>query len=114
MSAEFEKCHFMVHRLVWMFHNGETENEVDHIDRDPSNNRIENLRQVTRQQNNINTVRKDSSCRGICLHKRTQRWYAQIGVCGSRVYLGSFKTTEEAKECYDKTAKEWFGDFYPP
>lgn len=111
-SVEFENEHFMLHRLVWMFHNGLTENEIDHIDRNPNNNRIENLREVTRQQNNINSVRKDSICRGTCFHQRDNVWRAQISISGARLHLGSFKTQQEAKACYDKTAREWFGEYY--
>lgn len=43
--------HYFTHHLVWAFHNGRWPIEIDHIDRDKLNNRIENLRECTRKEN---------------------------------------------------------------
>lgn len=100
--------------LVWFYMTGEwPEHEVDHKDTDPSNNRWVNLRQATRSQNQHNrTVRGDSFTgrKGVRLqysqHGNKVGYYvAQIGINGKRVYVGSFKTIDEAVAAYEGAAK---------
>ena len=52
----YKKGGYMAHRIIWFLHTGEDplEQEIDHIDRNPSNNKINNLRLATRSQNCIN------------------------------------------------------------
>jgi hypothetical protein len=91
------------HRLIYMYHNGEiTDNlHIDHIDRDKSNNNIENLRLVTEQENQWNRGDK-----GYCFHKRDNKFMAYIKLNGKRIHLGYFDTAEEAKNAYLKAKKE--------
>ena len=67
---------YKAHRIVWAFHNNEMPNgEIDHINRNRSDNRIENLRVVDRQGNIDNTTRyanKDTGFYGIHLDKSTK------------------------------------------
>ena len=69
--------------------------EIDHIDRDPFNQRWYNLREVTRRQNMQNTRR----ARGGAF-KSGKRWYALIQVAGQSHNLGSFTTEREARAAY--------------
>lgn len=71
--------------------------EVDHIDRNPFNQRWYNLREVTRRQNMQNTRRNRG---GAYKHKIKDIWNATIFVNGKSVYLGSFKTEKEARAAY--------------
>lgn len=85
---------FLEHRIIWLMHNGTWPNYLDHIDRDKSNNRIENLRSVTPYENALN--RKDNlPNEGVCLH----RGKYQLIYRGK--YYGRFKTEEEAIQCKD-------------
>jgi len=88
---------YKTHRLIYMYHNGEiTDNlHIDHIDRDKSNNNIENLRLVTRQENQWNRGDK-----GYCFHKRDNKFQASIKLNGKRIHLGYFDTAEEARAAY--------------
>jgi hypothetical protein len=92
------------HRMIFLFHHGWLPAEIDHIDRNPSNNRIENLRSVTRAENQRNTgLRKDntSGVKGVCWYEPTKRWTAQIRINGVRKRLGYFKNLEEAAAVMD-------------
>ena len=90
------------HHLVWYFTTGEWPTQpIDHIDGNRSNNSITNLRLTTREQNLCN--RKPTKNR--ILPKGVNKGYknnysAVITISGKRIYLGYFKTVEEAAQAY--------------
>ncbi|MFA6043375.1 MAG: HNH endonuclease [Phycisphaerales bacterium] len=69
---------------------------VDHIDQNPLNNHVGNLRYVTRRVNAYNS----DKAKGYRLHKASGRWTAQIRRGGKDGHLGYFKTPEEARSAY--------------
>ena len=91
---------YKAHRLVWLWHHGTWPNpEADHINRIPSDNRIENLREATHQENSENRgIRNDntSSQTGVSWYKPTKKWVAHIGVGGKQIHLGYFDDFDEA------------------
>lgn len=95
-----DKHHYMAHRLAWLYMYGYfPENEIDHIDRNPSNNKINNLRESSRSCNCFNrNVRSDSSSRitGVLFRKDNGMWTANIMVLGKRKHIGQFKTKLDA------------------
>lgn len=101
--------HFGAHRLAYFLYTGEDPGDmfVDHIDHDPGNNRRDNLRLATLQQNTCHM----SGVRGVRWRARDSVWYAQISVGGKGIYLGSFKTKDEAAAAANRARKEWFGEF---
>lgn len=92
------------HRMVWaMVHNEWPSLEVDHIDGDPLNNRIENLRLADYAENSRNRAMPRSNTTGITgvvIHKKTGKWQAQSGIQrGNKikmVYLGLFDNLLDA------------------
>lgn len=92
------------HRLAWLYMHGEwPSSEIDHKDRVKTNNRIQNLRAVTRSENSQNkTLPKNntSKFRGVYWHKRDRRWVAKIAINGKRKHLGHFDTAESASAAY--------------
>lgn len=88
--------------------------EVDHIDGNPLNNRLDNLRVCSRSQNAMNTrTRTDntSGCRGVTLDKRANKWVAYITVDGKTTYLGNYTDKDEAIRVRLKAEQELFGEF---
>lgn len=87
---------YMVHRLIWLWHGNELIDglEIDHINRNRSDNRIENLRQVSKSINNAN---KKSVYVNYC--KNAWKAYTSRALTnGKQIHLGSYKTKEEAEE----------------
>lgn len=88
---------------------------VDHINGDRSDNRWENLRLATKQQNQCNIrAHKDSrtGMKGVWLNKRSGRWEATLQFNRKRYWLGLHDTQEQAAEAYMRAAKELQGEFY--
>lgn len=105
---------YKLHRLVFLMHHGYMPQYVDHIDRNKSNNRIENLREATNSQNRANSKLNCTSYtgfKGVHFHKPTGKWQAKIGVNRKRVHLGLYGTAEEAYVAYCDAAKHYFGDY---
>lgn len=105
------KVRYYAHRLAWMIHYGEDPGilQVDHINRDPSDNKIENLRLATNQENSFNSERRSSkqndAPRGIMKYL-DGRYESRIKYNGSVLYLGVFGTMEEAQSARRKKAEE--------
>lgn len=101
----------LAHRVAWAIHHGAWPvAEIDHKDGDKLNNRIDNLREATRSQNNINRPgRALSGYKGVA--RRGKRWKAVIQVNRHEVHLGTFDTPELAHAAYKGAIKIVHGDF---
>ena len=87
---------------------------VDHINNDTLDNRKNNLRVVTKQQNNQNASpqkRSSSSYKGVSWHKGKQKWQARITHKGQRIYLGNYDSEHDAARAYNQAAKRIFGEY---
>lgn len=88
--------------------------DVDHIDGNGLNNQKNNLRVCTRQQNQMNRKKstgKTSKYKGVYMKKRDGFFYATIKINKKPIWIGSYKTEQEAALAYDIKAKELFGDY---
>lgn len=110
---------YTAHQLIFLYHNGYIPNELDHINRNPSNNFIDNLREVTHQQNHMNR-KKDkhingkptsSKYKGVSWHKQTKKWRAYIMIDYKLKHLGCFISEIEAAEAYNISAIKHFGNY---
>lgn len=103
---------YLAHRLVWLLVNGEIPEglEIDHIDRNPANNKLDNLRLVNRAGNNRNRApySKHGTPKGV--HKHGAKYRARIRYRGATHMLGSFNSAAEAHEIYALAADLCYGE----
>jgi hypothetical protein len=106
---------YTAHRLAWLYTNGAwPKGEIDHVNGRRADNRIVNLRDVTRQQNNANQgkIKNNSSgIKGVSWDKTKNKWSAKIGVDGKTVNLGRFASVADAAAAYQRAAEEVYGEF---
>lgn len=101
------------HRVIFMMFHGYLPDIVDHIDGNPSNNRIENLREATSSQNLYNSKKhkgKDG-VKGVCWHKIKNKWIASCSVNGSLKHVGYFENKEDAEQAVKDFRVLHHGDF---
>lgn len=112
--VEIDKTAYKAHRLIWIWFFGEIITpDVDHKNRDRSDNRITNLRPATRSQNATNRKKKDSCTSkwvGVYWYERYGCWKAQINN-GRVKHLGFFDDETDAAKAYNEAARKAFGEF---
>lgn len=102
-----------MHRLIMNYPAGM---DIDHINHNKLDNRKSNLRVCTRSQNMMNLKMRSynkTGFRGVCKVKKnkTNSFYSQITVDGKSVYLGYFKTAEEAFKARKEAEKKYYGEY---
>jgi hypothetical protein len=113
LMHSFNGHNVVAHRLAWLIHYGNFPDcNLDHINGDPSDNRIANLRLANYQQNNANRRGWGKSLSGVKgVSMKNGRWFAQIMVNRKNMHLGYFDTIEAAASAYAAAANKYFGEF---
>ena len=104
---------FLCHRIAWKIETGaDPINEIDHEDLCRSNNRWNNLREATHGENNHNVRVRPHSTSGIkgVREIKNGKWTAQIRKDGIQYHLGTFRSSDEAKEAFQIGSKKLYGD----
>ena len=87
---------YLLHRIIWFYVYGEwPDNLIDHIDRNPSNNKISNLRIGDKRLNSLNSKlfsTNTSGHRGVSFDSKRKKWRAYY----NQLYLGFFDRKEDA------------------
>lgn len=100
MAGRINGKSLKAHRVVWALVHGEwPSGEIDHINGNPSDNRISNLRDVDRTENVRNSKRgknNTSGVNGVGFDKRRSQWIAHICHKAKRIHIGSFLTKDAA------------------
>ena len=116
VKITYNNKNYAAHRLAWFFIFGSFPNSyIDHIDNDPENNKLSNLRIATNAQNQQNAkTRKDSKSgyKGVFFSKRRNKWMARIRL--SRFVqkdIGLYDNPEAAHIAYCEAAKLYFGEY---
>lgn len=100
---------YLLHRIIFLMHHGFLPEFIDHIDGNPSNNRIENLRPATHSENNLNRgkhKRNTSGYKGVTWVATEGRYSARIAIGKKRFFLGYFDDAKEAHQAYCDFARE--------
>jgi len=108
IDIQVNKKLYKAHRLAWLYVHGEWPSDhMDHINHVRDDNRIVNLRIVTRCENHKNKSLYSSNTSGVAgvhMHKQTGKWQATIRVSGRSRYLGLFNDFDAA--CLSRKAAE--------
>lgn len=105
---------YAFHRLVFLYHKGYLPKIIDHIDNDRTNNRIENLREATQQQNCLNRVahkNNRSGYKNVHWHSAMKKWSVLINVDGKRKTIGYFDDVELAGLVAQEARAKFHGEF---
>jgi hypothetical protein len=102
-----------VHRFIYLMFYGYMPKIIDHIDRNPSNNKIENLREATQTQNLCNKIiqsNNKSGIKGVCWSEKRKQWLATCQINGK--YIRKYcKTVDEAQIAVRKLREQLHGQF---
>jgi hypothetical protein len=92
---------YFVHRIIYLLHHGYCPDFVDHIDNNPANNRIENLREADITTNHYNCKipsHNTTGAKGVYKLRNNYGYQGSINIAGKRKHLGTFPTFELADE----------------
>lgn len=107
----------LMHRMIMQIKGHEIKGlSIDHINHNPLDNRVDNLRVCTQSQNSANSRKsKDiatySQYKGVSFRKDNGRWIATIRVRRKQIHLGYFDSEAEAAAAYNQAALKYFGEF---
>jgi hypothetical protein len=114
IQVKLDGVFYLGHRLAWLLAHGQDpgEKQVDHINGQPTDNSIVNLRLATNQQNSFNQKprRSRSQRKGVWLQPNG-RWRACIQVGERRIHLGYHDTRDDAHCAYTQAANDHHGDY---
>lgn len=102
---------YSAHRLAWLYVHGVWPAKcVDHINRQPADNRIENLRCVDWRENaqNLSLAKNNSSgFRGVYFETKTKRWKVQLRANRKNYFLGRYENLADAANAYAQAATKY-------
>ena len=88
--------------------------EIDHINNNGLDNRVDNLRVVTKRENSRNQssrkVNANTTYAGVTWREHAHKWWARVRVDGKQVHLGYFNSAVDAAMAYDRANLYYFGD----
>lgn len=103
---------YYAHRLVWLAEHGVLPaGLIDHINRDRSDNRIQNLRVVSSKENMENTGMYSSNTsgyKGVQWDKRYNKWVAIVNHNGKQVFAGRYESVYDAHQAYERKVAQLF------
>ena len=114
ICTTIEKKRHYNHRLIFLYHHGYMPEFLDHIDGNPSNNNIENIRPATSSENSMNRkLRCDSGSgiKGVGWNKKSRKWRVNLNRNRITIYLGSYSSLFDAACVAFSKRKEFHREF---
>ena len=105
---------YLLHRVIYLMHHGYMPEFVDHINGNPQDNRIVNLRASAPSSNAWNSVSKStntSGAKGVSWYKRYGMWRGQVVANGTTYHVGYFKDLSEAEKAVQEAREKYHGEF---
>jgi hypothetical protein len=105
---------YAAHRLIFMYHYGYMPKIIDHIDGNPYNNNIENLREATNIQNAQNSKKSISNSSGyknVSWNKERKKWKVRIMIKNKEINFGAYDDIELADLVAQEARDKYFGKF---
>ena len=113
-AAKINGVNYLLHRLVFLLHHKYMPTQIDHIDGNRSNNKIENLRPATINENARNSKKPShntSGYKGVCWDKSRNKWFARLNFNYKSHHVGYFDKIEEAKKAVELYRNQLHGSF---
>lgn len=114
ITTKIRGQHWCVHKLIYLYHHGYMPEQLDHINGNTLDNRIENLRPATSAENMRNRkifVNNKSGCKGVCWHNRISKWQVSVGVNKKQKHIGYFDDLELAELVALESRDKYHGNF---
>ena len=103
-----------VHQVIFAMHHGYLPHIVDHIDGNPANNRIENLRAATKAENCRNSKmpkHNTSGVKNVSWHKANKKWAVHLNVNNHKRFFGLHDNIEFADLVAHEARDKYYGEF---
>jgi hypothetical protein len=116
MKVRMDGGSFSVHRVIWVMHNGPIPDhlEIDHKNRDATDNRIENLRIATNRLNKGNRVgRMGSNQLPHGVHKNRKGYQALTAFKGVSLRVSGFQSPDRAFLFFQRMSVTLYGEYSP-
>jgi hypothetical protein len=116
VSVRIYGVRYLAHRIIWvLLHGSPPDGVIDHINGDRSDNRPDNLRDVTSEENCWNThARAQCGYKGVRFHSHNRSFQARITHRGRERHIGYYPSAEAASEAYQDAARRLRGPRFAP
>ena len=111
INIKVDQRMYKAHRLIFLYHYGYMPEIVDHIDCDPSNNRLENLRACDKSQNGMNRSGGYSATGHRNVYRHGGAYQVHMRKKGKQHFVGTFNSLEDAVHAANVHRKHLFGEF---
>lgn len=114
LQVHFDGKTYMGHRIIFLLHHGYLPEQVDHINGDTKDNRIENLRAASASQNGQNkkiASNNTSGCKGVNFNKNKNMWMVNLRLHKHRHFLGYYRDKELADLVASSFREKYHGEF---
>lgn len=114
VTTKIKGQHYCVHRLIYLYHHGRVPDQLDHINGNTLDNRIENLRPANQSLNMMNRktfANNKSGVKGVHWHKRSQKWFVYVDVNKQRKNIGYFEDFDLAELVANEARAKFHGSF---